>query len=100
MDGLPAMRAALKTGKLENVEPAKKMVGPLAPKNIVGRYGGNSFALETVWVVSAVSFILGVLLALYGQGLLDLSPSKVILTPFRADSLSLGFRQAWEEYSQ
>lgn len=84
------MKKGLEFGKNEKVEPIKKMVGPLAPKNNLKGAGSAGFALENTAIIAMVSFILGVLLALYGQDLLALSPSRTISIPF-VDRSSFAF---------
>ncbi|KAI8946324.1 pyridoxamine phosphate oxidase family protein [Xylaria longipes] len=59
MDGLPAMRRGLKAGKEFSVEPMKKMVGKLAPKN-----GNQATAeLHVAYVVIAFLVVLVAILA-------------------------------------
>jgi hypothetical protein len=82
MDGLPAMKKGLEFGRHEKVEPIKKMVGPLAPKNNMRGASSGGFALETTAAIALVSFILGLLLALYGQDILAFSPSRTLALPF------------------
>lgn len=65
IDGLPGMKKALEVGKAEKVEPIKKMVGPLAPRN--NKTGGSGVSVETAFVIAFASLITGVLLTLYGQ---------------------------------
>ncbi|KAK5088415.1 hypothetical protein LTR05_002633 [Lithohypha guttulata] len=59
MDGLPGMKRGLEVGKREHIEPLKKMVGPLAPKN--GFVHSDGFTLEQVIVVFIVAFIAGIM---------------------------------------
>lgn len=60
MDGLPSMRRGLQALR-ENtdVQPIKKMVGPLAPKNGVKHSDG--FTLEQVIVIFIAAFIAGMM---------------------------------------
>ncbi|KAH8163834.1 hypothetical protein CIB48_g4421 [Xylaria polymorpha] len=59
MDGLPGMRRGLKAGKEFSIEPIKKMVGKLAPKN-----GGQATAeLHVAYVVIALLTALVAILA-------------------------------------
>ncbi|KAH8896434.1 pyridoxamine phosphate oxidase family protein [Thozetella sp. PMI_491] len=64
MDGLPGMKRGVEYGKLGKVEPIKKMIGPLAPKN--QHPGMQSPAAETLLLVF-LSFALGVIFAQYGS---------------------------------
>ena len=82
MDGLPAMKMGLEVGKREKVEPIKKMVGPLAPKNNQKGGGAAGLTLEIVVAIALVSFILGALLALYGRDILALGPPRTFTLPF------------------
>ncbi|KAI0468790.1 pyridoxamine phosphate oxidase family protein [Xylaria cf. heliscus] len=59
MDGLPAMRRGLKTGKEFSIEPMKKMVGKLAPKNGAHATG----ELHVAYVVIALLMALVAILA-------------------------------------
>ncbi|KAI2462918.1 hypothetical protein F4781DRAFT_437966 [Annulohypoxylon bovei var. microspora] len=56
MDGLPGMPRGLKAGRLYAIKPAKKMVGPLAPKN-----GTN---LSILWSSFQVEHFIIIVLAL------------------------------------
>jgi hypothetical protein len=68
MDGLPGMKKALEVGKLENVAPIKKMVGPLAPL----RYQSTgTYTLEHLIVVAMLFLFLGVALAHFGPAYAD-----------------------------
>lgn len=58
MDGLPGMKRGLEFGKKAKVEPLKKMVGPLTPKN--GFVHAEGFTLEQVIIVFLVAFIAGI----------------------------------------
>jgi len=61
------MKKGIEIGRNHNVEPIKKMVGPLAPNNI--RVGGDGVAVKTVAMVAFLSLILGALLGIYGHEL-------------------------------
>ncbi|KAK0969566.1 hypothetical protein LTS01_016170 [Friedmanniomyces endolithicus] len=69
VDGLPGMRRGIFAGKRDKVVPIKKMVGSLVPKRYLG---GKGVAAEYVLLIALVSFILGMMLAMYGSGLLEL----------------------------
>jgi len=69
VDGLPGMRRGILAGKRDKVVPIKKMVGSLVPKRYLG---GKGVAAEYVLLIALVSFILGMMLAMYGSGLLEL----------------------------
>ncbi|KAI0204139.1 hypothetical protein F4808DRAFT_414884 [Astrocystis sublimbata] len=59
MDGLPGMRRGLEAGKRFSVEPMKKMVGKLAPKN-----GGQAMAeLQVAYLVIALLMAIIAILA-------------------------------------
>lgn len=64
------MRKGLEIGKTKNVEPIKKMVGPLASRTSQG--GGHGVAFETLVVIALLNLVLGVLLGLYGEALASL----------------------------
>ncbi|KAL1880783.1 hypothetical protein VTK73DRAFT_5168 [Phialemonium thermophilum] len=76
MDGLPAMKKGLETAKRENIEPIKKMVGPLAPEKGHDGVSGSYLATQTMWLVAVVSFLLGVLSAYMPKGSLTLEALK------------------------
>ncbi|KAI1463615.1 uncharacterized protein F4812DRAFT_235718 [Daldinia caldariorum] len=59
MDGLPAMPRAMKTARVYAIEPVKKMVGPLAPKNGASPGARSGFLLEHFVII-----LLTVLLAI------------------------------------
>ncbi|KAI1404755.1 hypothetical protein F4819DRAFT_81696 [Hypoxylon fuscum] len=59
IDGLPGMQRGLKAGRAYAIEPIKKMVGPLAPKNGASLGGRGGFQLEHLIII-----ILTVLLAI------------------------------------
>ena len=63
------MKKGIEIGRNHNVEPIKKMVGPLAPNNI--RVGGDGVAVKTVAMVAFLSLIIGALglLGIYGHDL-------------------------------
>jgi len=61
IDGLPGMRRGQEAAERDNVTPAKKMVGPLAPKKYVNPYGGAKW--EIVILAAVVGFLLGCLFA-------------------------------------
>jgi hypothetical protein len=63
MDGLPGMKRGLEFGRLENVAPIKKMVGPLAP---VRYQFTGSYTLEHLIVVAVLFLFLGLALAHFG----------------------------------
>jgi hypothetical protein len=89
MDGLPSMKTALEVGENKKVEPIKKMVGPLAPRN-KRTGGGAGVATGTVVIVAMLSLVLGVLLASYGRDTIDaVAPtSKLVFPSLHASSLS------------
>ncbi|KAI1803433.1 hypothetical protein F4811DRAFT_524796 [Daldinia bambusicola] len=62
MDGLPAMPRALKAGRSYAIEPIKKMVGPLAPKNGAGSGARSGFLLEH-FVIIVLTVLLAIALA-------------------------------------
>ncbi|CAH0028810.1 unnamed protein product [Clonostachys rhizophaga] len=64
MDGLPAMKRARVIGEQQNVAQKKKMIGPLAPKNLRSRAQFPS--KSTVFIIIS-SFILGVLFSLLAE---------------------------------
>ena len=66
MDGLPGLQRAMKVGKLENVAPIKKMVGPLAPVRYSFEQGYS--ATHVVFLVLA-SFFLGAVMTRYAASL-------------------------------
>lgn len=63
MDGLPAMHIAQKTCVQEQIEPLKKMVGPLAPTHY---QNSNRFSLEHLLLVAFVTAIVTAFLVTYG----------------------------------
>ena len=64
MDGMPAMKRALTAGKTFSVEPIKKMVGPLAPKN--GAYGSAAgVSWLSLLIIAMLSFVMGIAFATY-----------------------------------
>ena len=70
MDGMPAMRRALTAGKKFSIEPSKKMVGPLAPKN--GAYGGGSGpSWLLLLIIALLSFVMGIAFATYRPTILS-----------------------------
>ncbi|KAI1506015.1 hypothetical protein F5X99DRAFT_366868 [Biscogniauxia marginata] len=62
MDGLPGMPRGLEAAKKYSVEPVKKMVGPLAPKN-GGAGAGTKTELHISYIVIAFLTLLVALLA-------------------------------------
>lgn len=63
MDGLPGMKIGLATSRVQGIKPIVKMVGPLAPKN------GTAHIVYTKRQLSFIvllSFVIGILTALYG----------------------------------
>jgi hypothetical protein len=86
MDGLPGMKQGLEIARKEKVEPIKKMVGPLAPKNYQTIRSG--VAVETAVVIALASLILGALLALYGASVA--APAGTFVVPgVNTSSISL-----------
>lgn len=84
MDGLPGMRRGLDTGKKFQIEPIKKMVGPLAPKN--GTRGGvDGFTLEQVVVVFIVAFIAGIMAVMLSPSLVR---KVIVSTPEKQQGLA------------
>lgn len=63
MDGLPALNNAQKARIQENVEPMRKMVGPLAPTHY---QNGNQFGVEHLILVAFVAAIVSALATRYG----------------------------------
>ncbi|OTB07431.1 hypothetical protein M426DRAFT_318112 [Hypoxylon sp. CI-4A] len=62
MDGLPGMQRGLKAGRLYAIEPVKKMVGPLAPKNGVRLSLRDGFQVEHI-VIIVLTMLLAITLA-------------------------------------
>ncbi|KAI2604853.1 uncharacterized protein GGS25DRAFT_502223 [Hypoxylon fragiforme] len=62
MDGLPGMPRGIKAGRFYSIDPIKKMVGPLAPKNGVRLSTRNGFLIEHVFIV-VLALLLAVSLA-------------------------------------
>ncbi|OTB17084.1 hypothetical protein K445DRAFT_330643 [Daldinia sp. EC12] len=62
MDGLPGMPRGLKAGRVYAIEPIKKMVGPLAPKN-GGTSGARSGFLLEHFVIIVLTLLLAIALA-------------------------------------
>ncbi|KAJ9161788.1 Pyridoxamine phosphate oxidase [Coniochaeta hoffmannii] len=84
VDGLPSMKKGLEIGQTHDVEPMKKMVGPLAPRSPRG--GGAAVAVRNVVVIALLSLVLGALLGLYGEVLTAVAAS--LLRSVRAGSRS------------
>lgn len=63
MDGLPALNIAQKARIQENIEPLRKMVGPLAPTHY---QNGNRFGVEHLILVALVTAIVSALVTRYG----------------------------------
>lgn len=63
MDGLPALNIAQKARIQENIEPLKKMVGPLAPTPYQNR---NRFGVGHLILVALVAAIVSALVTRYG----------------------------------
>ncbi|KAI1104023.1 hypothetical protein F4804DRAFT_208534 [Jackrogersella minutella] len=59
MDGLPGMQRGLEAGRLHAIQPIKKMVGPLAPKNRTSSSMRSGFQIEHIIII-----ILALLLAI------------------------------------
>jgi hypothetical protein len=74
VDGLPATKVGLETAKKENIKPIKKFVGvdDVSKDMGRGRHGNGKFVLgnEHLAIVAIVNLVLGLLLGLYGAGLL------------------------------
>ncbi|RYP47555.1 hypothetical protein DL768_006400 [Monosporascus sp. mg162] len=69
VDQLPGMKRGLAAAETEKVEPIKKMVGPLAPKEY--RKSPSSSIVEgRIVLVAILSFVAGVLFAIYGSELI------------------------------
>lgn len=62
MDGLPGMKRGVETGKRENVEPIKKMVGPYAPSKI--KKPEKKLATSPI-TIAITSFCMGLLVAFF-----------------------------------
>ncbi|KAF2433956.1 hypothetical protein EJ08DRAFT_693988 [Tothia fuscella] len=62
MDGLPGLERALVTGKVEHVEPIKKMVGPHAPTRY---YAPATYGLKQLMFVAVICLLLGAALVQY-----------------------------------
>ncbi|KAI0848482.1 hypothetical protein F5Y00DRAFT_238437 [Daldinia vernicosa] len=62
MDGLPGMPRGLKAARFYAIEPVKKMVGPLAPKNGVNLGARSGFLLEH-FVIIVLALLLAITLA-------------------------------------
>lgn len=86
IDGLPGMTKGIETGAREKVEPITKMIGPWAPAAPFGpqsyklsnqlRYqltklDTTRIQLKSVLMMIVMSFIIGVVLAIYGPLLLE-----------------------------
>jgi len=56
------MKRGQVVGRQENIEPLKKFVGAIAPKN-GGRHGTDGFTLEQVMIIFIVAFIAGIMAA-------------------------------------
>ncbi|RYP21120.1 hypothetical protein DL765_002409 [Monosporascus sp. GIB2] len=68
VDHLPGMKRGLAAAQRDKIEPIKKMVGPLAPKGY--RNSPASWITEgRIVLVAILSFVLGVLFAIYGSEL-------------------------------
>jgi len=78
------MKKGLEIGQTHDVEPMKKMVGPLAPRS--PRRGGAAVAVRNVVVIALLSLVLGALLGLYGEVLTAVAAS--LLRSVRAGSRS------------
>ncbi|KAI1337142.1 pyridoxamine phosphate oxidase family protein [Xylariaceae sp. FL0016] len=61
MDGLPGMSRGLEAGKKYSIEPLKKMVGPLAPKN--GGYASKTDLHVSYLVIALLTLLMAVLAA-------------------------------------
>ena len=70
MDQLPGMKRGLAAAKIENIAPIKKMVGPLAPSKYQSSVSTTTSEVRTV-IVAILSFLIGMLFATYGSGLVD-----------------------------
>ncbi len=71
MDNLPGMKRGLAAAKVENIAPIKKMVGPLAPKGYHSSASAPAQGARMLLMIATLSFMLGVLFATYGSGLVD-----------------------------
>lgn len=63
MDGLPALRVAQKAMVQQGIEPLKKMVGPLAPKQY---QNDNRFSLEHLILVALATAIITAFVMRFG----------------------------------
>lgn len=63
MDGLPALHVAQKTRIQEQIEPLKKMVGPLAPAHY---QNGKVFGFEHLVMVALMTAVITVIVLRYG----------------------------------
>ncbi|RYP75595.1 hypothetical protein DL771_002295 [Monosporascus sp. 5C6A] len=68
IDQLPGMKRGLAVAETEKVEPIKKMVGPLAPKEY-RKPPSPSIVEGRILLVAILSFVAGVLFAIYGSEL-------------------------------
>ncbi|WPG98018.1 Hypothetical protein R9X50_00080200 [Acrodontium crateriforme] len=66
MDGLPGLKRGLIAGKTEKVEPIKKMVGPLAPRN--GATRRFELSLVQIMLVVLASMLLGIVIMCGSSG--------------------------------
>lgn len=87
MDGLPALHVAQKARVQENIEPLRKMVGPLAPTH----YQNDSrFGVQHLLLVALVAAVVSALATRYGFDTaravavrLPDHASRIIHTPIR-----------------
>lgn len=80
------MKQGLDIARKEKVEPVKKMVGPLAPKN--NQKVRSGVAIETAVMIALASLILGALLALYGASVAA-PAGKFVVPGANTSSISL-----------
>lgn len=81
MDGLPALHVAQKTRVQEQIQPLKKMVGPLAPSHY---QNSNRFSLEHLLLVAFVTAVITAFVTAYG-----LDATHAIATRFPSDTRRL-----------
>jgi hypothetical protein len=78
MDGLPALHVAQKAQKEHNIEPMKKMVGPLAPTHY---QNSNRFSPKHLLLAMLLTAILTAFLCIYG-----LETARVMASKLPADA--------------